>query len=204
MKKMHLYNRFALALGITAIAGLLLSAFALNPRTKAALSKLAGAKRTLTGRSFRARPAARTDAAAHNVALAHARVSSEKNDIIVVMDATGDLPGALTLKLNCDGARVTGGEWALVVAYTELLFDQPTEDGDPGEALVQKGTLKGTITSAQITLGPTGSITGIDSLQLLVNGGSLTFESVTEGSGFVQSANLQDTHISSGSLNLNF
>ena len=130
MKKRHIYNRLALALGVTAIAGLLLSAFALNRRTKAALSNLAGANRTLTGRSLRARPEVRTDAIAHNVALAHARVSSDNNDIIVVMDATGDLPGALTLKLNCDGANVTGGEWALVVAYTELLLDQPTEDGD--------------------------------------------------------------------------
>ena len=164
MKKRHVYHRLALALAVTAIAGLLLSAFALNRRTRAALSNLAGANRTVTGRSRRPRSEPRPDAVAHNVALAHARVSAENNDIIVVMDATGDLPGALTLKLNCNGANVTGGEWALVVAYTELLPDQPTEDGDPGESLVQKGTLKGTITGAQITLSADGPIAAIDSL----------------------------------------
>src|SRR5437660_5591180 len=68
----------------------------------------------------------------YNVSLSHAQISpTDNNQIIVVMDAKGDLPGALTLKVARNGAdsTITGGEWALVVAYTELLPNQPSEDG---------------------------------------------------------------------------
>src|SRR5437762_241742 len=44
----------------------------------------------------------------YNVNLRRAQVSSiDNNEIIVVMDATGDLPGALTLKVARNGADST-------------------------------------------------------------------------------------------------
>jgi hypothetical protein len=153
-------------------------------------------------------PAASSPSGDYNVGLSAATVSADEHDrLIVVMDAKGDLPGALTLRLERDasGSTVTGGEWALVVAYTEEIQLSPGEgDGDAGESLVQKGTLKGTISGGQITLNADGSPASVNSLQLAVSGGSMSYDAVTDGSGSAHEENLQDASASSGALTLSF
>jgi hypothetical protein len=153
-------------------------------------------------------PAAPSPSGDYNVSLSGATVSADELDrLIVVMDAKGDLPGALTLRLERDasGSTVTGGEWALVVAYTEEIQLSPGEgDGDAGESLVQKGTLKGTISGGLLTLNADGSLASVNSLQLTVSGGSMSYDAVADGSGSAHEENLQDAPASSGSLALSF
>ncbi len=144
-----------------------------------------------------------------NNTLSNAVVSQHQGgDTIVVMTAKGALPGTLTLKLQRDvtGTAIIGGEWAFNVSYTEVRHVVPkTPDGeDHSEFLVQRGSLKGTITDGHVTIGTDGAITNIDSVQLAINGGSLSFHRTNSGSGSGQVTNLRDAGISTGSLNLTF
>jgi hypothetical protein len=182
-----------------------------NPRFLASKSASGNVRESVAHRLLKnvgASALTQSPSTTYNINLSKATVSAtDDNRIIVVMDAKGDLPGALTLRLERDaaGSIVTGGEWALVVAYTEEIQLSPGEgDGDPGEGLVQKGTLKGTISGGQVTLNPDGSIASINSLQLVVNGGSMSYDAVNDGSGSVHEENLQDADNASGGLTLSF
>lgn len=145
----------------------------------------------------------------HNISLSDAQVSQVTNKrIIVTMRADGDLPGALTLALDLDGGdnRIVGGEWALVVSYIQDVNNgQTSRDGDSGgEILIQKGTLKGTISGGTVTLNADGKAVAVNSVQLNVNSGSLAFSDINNGNGFVYGSGLQDFSTSRGTLNLNF
>lgn len=197
-------KRLTIVVAITLFSGTLLWVLAKGDLKK--FKESVFTRRAVASR-FAAKPRALHPAAIYNINLSRAQVSpTDNNQIIITMDAQGDLPGALTLKLERNGSSsaVVGGEWALVVAYTEELSGPPSEDGDSGESLVQKGTLKGTISGGNITLNPDGSIASIDSMQLVVNGGSLTYDTVTDGSGSVQASGLQEVLTSSGSFALSF
>lgn len=202
-------KRYLMAFALLVVSGVLLSSIA-RPHRAAAdahglLANVSAVVRSLAPAAYD--PS--TPPGTYNVTLSRAQVSPTDNHrIIVVMDAAGDLRGALTLGLDRNGedGAVTGGEWALVVAYTEETQHEPEGDGgeDHSETLVQKGTLKGSIAGGQITLNPDGTIASVDSLQLVLDGGSLTYQGVTHGSGSALGANLHDPSASSGSLNLNF
>lgn len=136
--------------------------------------------------------------------LANAQVSEHQDgDTIVVMSATGDLPGTLTVKVHRDasGTTITGGEWAFNVSYTEEIAN---EDGSHSETFIQRGTLKGTIASGQAVAGPDGSVSSIANLQLLVDGGTLTFGQTTSGSGLSQQSDLNTPANATGGLTLTF
>lgn len=139
-----------------------------------------------------------------NNSLSSARISEHQDgDLVVVMSAAGELPGTLTLKLHrdADGVTVTGGEWAFLVSYTE---DIENEDGTHGEALVQRGTIKGTVSGGQLTLGEGGIVNSVNAVQMVVNGGTLTFQEAQTGTGSGQITNLQNPELSSGNLTLTF
>jgi hypothetical protein len=139
-----------------------------------------------------------------NNILSNAVVSKHQDgDMVVVMTAKGELPGTLTLKLQRDaaGTNVTGGEWAFLVSYTKEVHN---EDGTHGESLVQRGTVKGTISGGQVTLDGNESISSVNSVQLVLNGGTLTFHKTTTGNGTGQATNILDNATSTGTLNLTF
>lgn len=119
---------------------------------------------------------------------------------------TNDLPGTLTLKLRRDaaGTTVIGGEWAFNVSYTKVVHIENPEPGgeDHAEFLVQRGTIKGDVVSGQVTLDAAGAVVAVNSVQLAINGGSLTFHNAHHGTGSGQMSNLQDADHSAGTLSL--
>ena len=149
-----------------------------------------------------------------NVSLSRAEISQATDgDVIVAMRAVGDLPGALTLKINQNRTdnTIAGGEWALVVSYIEHAAhgDHDHEEGEAGdghgsEVLIRKGTLKGTISGGSLTLNSDGSVASVDSVQLNINGGTIEFDKVSSGHGIAHGTGLQDSRNSSGTLSLNF
>lgn len=136
--------------------------------------------------------------------LTNAQVSQHQDgDTVVVMSATGELPGTLTVKLTRDGTgtTITGGEWAFNVAYTK---EVDNEDGTHSEVLVQRGTLKGTIAGGQAVLGSDGAVSSVTNLQLVVDGGTLTFHARSTGSGVSNQADLNSPADATGGLTLTF
>lgn len=139
-----------------------------------------------------------------NNTLSLAKISEHQDgDTVLVMSAAGELPGTLTLKLHrdADGITVTGGEWAFNVSYTKEIDN---EDGSHSESLVQRGTVKGTVSGGQVALDSDGTVSSINSVQLVVNGGTLTFHEADDGGGAGQMTNLQNSDLSGGSITLTF
>ena len=146
--------------------------------------------------------------ATYNVSLSHAEISvDDSGRTVVTMMAAGDLRGALTVRLEraADGA-IAGGEWAFTVSYTEIAASVPPPDGgedDPGEMLVQKGVLKGTVTGGQV--GPAdGGLETLIGVRVALTGGTLAYDAITSGSGSIDGSNMADRDASSGSFTLTF
>ncbi|HEY5329304.1 MAG TPA: hypothetical protein VIJ79_05410 [Acidobacteriaceae bacterium] len=134
-----------------------------------------------------------------------------KGRTVIVMQGTGDLPGVLTLVLSlaADGT-ISGGEWALNVSYTAPLHpdaapdpNSPDPDSAQGEQLIQKGVLSGTIGSGSTTAA-NGVVSAINSLQLVLTHGTLQFAAVTQGSGSVVGAHIDDRANSNAHTSLTF
>ncbi len=156
--------------------------------------------------------ASAADPQIHNVALRGARVSVvSPTRVVVSMEAQGDLRGELTLTLDAADGHLAG-EWALVVRYLQdvdanglpAIPDFDETNGEPKEhfVLVDKGTLSGAVTGGVLTL-QDGTVTGVESIDLSVSSGSLTFDGVS-GSAVGAASDLQDILASSGSLALTF
>jgi hypothetical protein len=204
MKKRGLRS-LLLALILIAIAGLLFSALARADQTTSSraftLNKAANLVRSVFG------PTSPTPLM-HNLTLSKARISEPVNNrTVIVMETEGDERGALTLALdvNPDGS-ISGGEWAFVATYVENIpGDPPTGDEDAGgELLIQKGTLSGAISAGNVTLNADQTIASVDSIQLSVEKGTLTFNEISSGNGNGQIINLQEPNTSSGTLSLYF
>ena len=133
----------------------------------------------------------------HDSTLSYARVSMvTAGQMVVSMDATGDLRGLLTLRLDVlpDGT-VAGGDWAIVVTYVEDLNPDGTvvpdggapTGGDPEAEyirVVDDGTLGGSVTGEFVGSGSDGA-PALVNVQLELTTGSLTFDSVAAGTGNV-------------------
>ena len=105
----------------------------------------------------------------------------------------GDLSGRLTLIVTSDGADGLTGTWALV--------DSHIEEGVGGaESLVQRGTIRGTLSGGLATYGPGGRIIGFRDLRLRITGGTLAYAGLTSGSGYAQGINLETRRRSGGAL----
>jgi hypothetical protein len=142
--------------------------------------------------------------------LSHARVSaSPTNHLVITMQATGELPGLLTLTFNQDPATgaLTTGSWALVVSYAKYLpitQDAPTDDPDAQPLVyVNEGTLGGTFTGATLQIDVSGQVVGLGGARLTVVSGSLQFDGVS-GNGSATASALNDVDQTSGSLTLAF
>ena len=152
--------------------------------------------------------AALQPSSAHNSTLNRPRVSYQNNGRIVVsMEVQGDIRGDLTfiLDTSADGS-VRSGVWSLVSSYVESIPAPPGggADGGGGEIFVANGTLTGKTVSASVSFNADGSVASMSVAQLSVDGGSLTFSNISQGSGFATASNLSDRDVAVGSLQLSF
>lgn len=160
----------------------------------------------------------------HSVTLSEARVSTAGNgDVVVALQARGDLRGLLTLTVHQNGDLSLSGEWSLVSAY----FQDVDENGDPIEVepaehehehdgdgipvehheegvppveritYVNLGTIGGTVDGGLMVIGGDGAVTGIEHVRLAIVSSTLTFEGAA-GGGSLDSPVLHDG--GSGSL----
>jgi hypothetical protein len=152
--------------------------------------------------------------------LGGARVSTlESGRIVVSMEATGDLPGLMTLTLDPDGGSGYTGQWALEVAYVENLnpdgsvstarpepehLHEPVLHEQHREYIraVRRGTLNGGVIAATLRRDANGQLTGIDFAQLTVGRGNLDFTGAT-GTGFMTTV-VADGAVAGNSLTLTF
>ena len=88
--------------------------------------------------------------------------------IVISMDVLGDMRGLVTLTLAVDGPTATG-TWALIVYY----MDDPQSDAKPD------GMMHGTVTAATMRRSPQGRPAGVETAELVVVGGSRSFEGRT-------------------------
>jgi hypothetical protein len=117
------------------------------------------------------------------------KLKSGQTSLTVRVD--GDLSGRLTLVVKPDSDGGLTGTWALV--------DSHIEDGvGDSETLVQRGTIKGTLSGGFATFGPGGRIIGFRDLRLQVTGGTLAYAGITSGSGSAQGINLETRRRTSG------
>jgi hypothetical protein len=120
--------------------------------------------------------------------------AAESGTIALNLNATGDLPGMLSLTLRHEGGNVNGGTWTLTVL-------PPNADASSSET----GTLTGNFTSGTVTLDANGIATGASSVQLTVQSGTGQFGTVTAGSGTLSlSADAENSTKLGGPLALSF
>lgn len=86
------------------------------------------------------------------------------------LNATGDLPGMLTLSLKHESGRVTGGTWSLTVL-------PPDADATSTE----KGRLSGVVGGGTLTLDGNGIVSAAEGLRLIVQGGDGQYAGVSGG-----------------------
>lgn len=207
-------KRLILGILLTGSLGLLGSALAGGARHMNARI-LAGKSTSMARPSVGARTQSSQTTAAYTDSLKTAQVSYLKNNqIVVVMEASGDLRGALTLRLERDEAgQIKTGYWALVVSYIEDVEVEGDEDhhngeeGEPhpgGERLIEKGALSGSVSSGTLNIDTDGKVRSISNLQLSLEKGSLIYRDVTSGSGTVQAEGLGDFVNAKGTLSLFF
>lgn len=120
--------------------------------------------------------------------------SAESGTVAFNLNATGDLPGMLIVKLRHEDGNVTGGTWTLTVL-------PPNADASSSE----QGTLTGSFTSGTITLDANGIATAISTVQVTVQSGTGQYNSITSGSGTLSlSADPENATKLGGPLALNF
>ncbi|HSK62445.1 MAG TPA: hypothetical protein VK893_01340 [Pyrinomonadaceae bacterium] len=120
--------------------------------------------------------------------------SAESGSIALNLNATGDLPGMLSLTLKHEDGNVNGGAWTLTVL-------PPNADASSSET----GTLTGTLTSGALTLDANGIATAANSVQLNVQSGTGQYGSITAGSGTLNlSADPENSTKLGGPLVLDF
>lgn len=139
--------------------------------------------------------AAARAATTHNNAVDAVRTASaEREDISLIFEAAGDLPGMGKVTLKRDGNNVTGGTWSLTVL-------PPDADASSSE----KGRLDGAVTGGSLAFDADGNLAGVSSVQLTVEGGTGQHASVGGGSGTLSlSASADNPSKLKGALALNF
>jgi hypothetical protein len=119
---------------------------------------------------------------------------TEGEGVALLLDAAGDLPGMGRVTLQREGDNVTGGSWSLTVL-------PPDADASSSE----RGRLNGVVTGGAISFHTDGTVAGVSSVQLSVEGGTGQHAAVSGGSGTLNlSANAENPSKLTGSLVLNF
>ena len=98
--------------------------------------------------------------------------SAESGSVAFNLNATGELPGMLSLTVRHEGGNVTGGTWKLTVLPANA-------DANSSET----GTLTGTFSGGTLTLDTNGIATAASSVQLTVQSGTGQFAAITSGTG---------------------
>lgn len=120
--------------------------------------------------------------------------AAESGSIALNLNASGDLPGMLSLTLRHENGNINGGTWTLTVL-------PPNADASSSES----GTLTGTFTSGTITLDANGIATAVNSVQLTVQSGTGQHSTTTAGSGTLTlSADPENSTKLGGPFALNF
>jgi hypothetical protein len=120
--------------------------------------------------------------------------AAETGSIALNLNATGDLPGMLSLTLKHESGSVNGGTWTLTVL-------PPNADASSSET----GTLTGSVTSGTLTLDANGIATAASSLQLNLQSGTGQYASIAAGSATLSlSADPENSTKLGGPLVLNF
>lgn len=120
--------------------------------------------------------------------------SAESGSIAFNLNATGDLPGILSVTLRHENGNVNGGTWTLTVL-----------PANADASSTEIGRLTGTFTGGAITLDANGLATAASSVQLSVQSGAGQFEAITSGSGTLSlSADAENSTKLGGPLTLNF
>lgn len=120
--------------------------------------------------------------------------SAESGSVAFNLNATGDLPGMLSITLKHEGGNVNGGTWKLTVLPSNA-------DATSNET----GTITGNFSGGTITLDANGIVTGASSVQLNVQSGTGQYQAVTTGSGTLGlSADAENSTKLSGPLALSF
>jgi len=130
---------------------------------------------------------------------------------VVTMQATGDLPGVLTLVLaTAPDGTVTSGEFAFNSSYTAALnpdavpdYSLPDPDEPIGEKLVQLGVLSGSVSGGFATLAGS-QVQALTSVQLVIESGTVQYAAVTSGTGSADGTAVNDPVNSTGSMTLTF
>ena len=123
------------------------------------------------------------------MSLSAARVDSVAGgQVAVSFLSADDIRGLLSLTIEPNGATERGsarGEWVLVSRYHQDLTPEGQPDPDPEASrheeheyfeLHERGTMRGAITGGTLVYGADGQLTGIESLALSIDGGSMEFE----------------------------
>ena len=120
--------------------------------------------------------------------------SAESASVAFNLNATGDLPGMLSITLLHEGGNVNGGSWKLTVL-------PPNADATSNET----GTITGSFSGGTVTLDANGVVTGASSVQLNVQSGTGQYQAITRGSGTLGlSADAENSTKLSGTLALSF
>lgn len=120
--------------------------------------------------------------------------SAESGSVAFNLNATGDLPGMLSVTLKHEDGNVNGGTWTLTVL-------PPNADATSNES----GTLTGSFSGGSLTLDANGIATAANSIQLTVTSGAGQFASITSGSGTLNlSADAENSTKLGGPLALSF
>ena len=134
-------------------------------------------------------------AATYNSTASGAQTASPESDGAALnLNATGDLPGMLNLKLKHENGNVTSGTWSMTVL---------PQNADASSN--QTGTLTGTVSGGTVTIDANGIISAVNAIQLTVQSGTGQFEPVTSGNGTLSlSADPENSTRLGGPLVLNF
>lgn len=120
--------------------------------------------------------------------------SAETGSVAFNLNATGELPGMLSLTVRHEGGNITGGTWKLTVLPANA-------DATSSET----GTLTGSFSGGTLTLDANGIASGASSVQLTVQSGTGQFAAVTSGTGTLSlSADPENATKLGGPLALSF
>ena len=120
--------------------------------------------------------------------------SAESGSVAFNLNATGELPGMLSLTVRHDSGNITGGTWKLTVLPANA-------DATSSET----GTLTGTFSGGTLTLDTNGIATSASSVQLTVQSGTGQYQTVTSGTGTLSlSADPENSTKLGGPLALSF
>jgi hypothetical protein len=120
--------------------------------------------------------------------------SAESGSVAFNLNATGELPGMLSITVRHEGGNITGGTWKLTVLPANA-------DATSSET----GTLTGSLSGGTLTLDANGVTTAAGSVQIAVQSGTGQFEAITSGTGTLSlSADPENSTKLGGPLALSF